>query len=172
MIFKEDLVLIGKLLKPHGIQGEITLLFEKELYTEIETPYYLLELDGIYVPFFIEEIWFNTNISARVKFEDIDSETTAAKYSNTFVFIERKNLQSIDSPEDEWDSLIGYIVEDQNGVVLGEIDSVDSSTINVLFIVKKDEVELLIPATADFITEIDDEKRLIRMELPNGLIDN
>ena len=58
MIFKEDLVLIGKLLKPHGIQGEITLLFEKELYTEIETPYYLLELDGIYVPFFIEEIWF------------------------------------------------------------------------------------------------------------------
>ncbi|MFA6702665.1 MAG: ribosome maturation factor RimM [Dysgonamonadaceae bacterium] len=172
MIFKEDLILIGKLLKPHGIKGEITLLFEKEIYTEIDTPYYFFELDGIFVPFFVEEIWLITNISARVKFEDIDAETTAAKYSNTLVFIEHKNVHSFDLPDDDWNSLIGYTVEDQSGIALGVIDAVDSSTLNVLFIVKKDDVELLIPATEDFITEIDDEKRLIRMELPDGLIDN
>jgi len=41
---------------------------------------------------------------------------------------------------------------------------------NVLFVVTDSATEYLIPATEDFITEIDDNQKIIRMELPEGLI--
>jgi 16S rRNA processing protein RimM len=171
MIFREDLVKIGKLLKPHGIKGEITVLFDNEFYAEIVTPYYILELDSIFVPFFIEDVSYKTEVSVRLKFENIENEITAARYYNIPVFIERDKIKSSDFIENDWNIFVGYSIIDQRNSIIGEIDSVNNSTINVLFVAKKGDDEYLIPATADFITEIDDEKRLIRMNLPEGLID-
>ncbi len=68
-------------------------------------------------------------------------------------------------------SLLGYTVVNQHGEVLGLIDEVDDSTLNTLFIVKDRDKELLIPATEDFIAAIDEEKKIIEMYLPEGLID-
>ena len=47
------------------------------------------------------------------------------------------------------------------------IDSVDDSTANILFQVG----DLLVPAAAPFIREVDHQKRIITMELPEGLIE-
>jgi len=37
--------------------------------------------------------------------------------------------------------------------------------------VKKSETELLIPATEDFIVEINTDKKIIHMNLPEGLVE-
>ena len=50
---------------------------------------------------------------------------------------------------------------------VGVIDSVDDSTANILFQVG----DLLVPAAAPFIREVDHQKRIITMELPEGLIE-
>lgn len=172
MISKKDIIQVGRTQKPYGIRGEIIILFSKAEYAEVDCEYYLLEIDGIPVPFFVEEFTFTTDRTARVKFEDVDDENTASKYVNTDVFIPSKTVkQAIPENGLDWDFFVGYTVVNQHGEVLGLIDEVDDSTLNTLFIVKDRDKELLIPATEDFIAAIDEEKKIIEMYLPEGLID-
>lgn len=173
MILKENLIQAGRLVKTHGVKGELNLLFEKESFADVDTPFYFLEIDGVYVPFFVEEMRFGSSLSARVKFEDVDSLTAAERLVNFFVFVPADLVHSdseavIDNP---WEQFIGFSVVDDLMGPLGVIDFVDSSTINVLFVIKQNEKELLIPATEDFISKIDSFERVIYMSLPEGLIE-
>ena len=107
-----------------------------------------------------------------MKFEDVDDEKTAARYVNTAVYLPRELVKSLaEQQKTDWDYFTGFTVIDQHGVKLGVIEEVDDSTMNVLFIVKNDEKEYLIPATGDFIEAIDEEGNLIEMFLPDGLIE-
>ncbi|MDO5665437.1 MAG: ribosome maturation factor RimM [Bacteroidia bacterium] len=172
MITKEEVIKIGKLQKSYGIKGEISFVFDKSAYADIDTEFYFLDIDGIFVPFLLEEITFITDTNARVKFEDIDNETRAAKFANLHVFLLRKQVsENLTDEKLDWDFFIGYTVFDQHLRNLGTIESVDSATINILFIIKKGEEELLIPATEDFIISINDEQQTLHMKLPEGLID-
>ncbi len=172
MITKDEVIRIGKLKKSHGIKGEISLVFDKPVYADIDTEFYFLDIDGIFVPFLLEEISFTTDTSSRVKFEDIDDEAKASQFANLHVFLLRKQVpEASDDDAYDWSFFIGYTVFDQHLRDLGVIESVDSATINVLFVVMKGEEERLIPATEDFIFEINDDKKIIRMNLPDGLIE-
>lgn len=173
MIPKKDILQIGNTQKPYGIKGEIVIRFRKEEYADAETEYYFLEIEGIPVPFFIEEFTYSTDVTARVKFEDVNDEVAAARYVNTPVFLPRELLESsAGSTMSDRDYFIGFSVINQHGKPLGIIREVDDSTINVLFIVRNEEKEYLIPAAEDFIAAIDEENLLIRMYLPEGLIED
>lgn len=172
MITKENVFKIGRLQKSHGIKGEISILYYQDSFGDIDVDYYFMDLDSIFVPFRIEEINFMSDTRGRVKFEDIDDENTAAKYSNIDIYILKDEMPEIQEyPDSEWDLLVGYDVIDQNQNNLGTIEHVDYSTINTLFVVRKNNEEHLIPATEDFITQIDQDNKTIHLNLPEGLIE-
>lgn len=172
MISREDILQVGHTQKPYGIRGEIMVLFHKAEYAELDVEYYFLEIDGIPVPFFVEEFTFVTDVSARVKFEDVNDEKTASRYVSMEVFLPRDVMNAVHPQDsDDWEFFVGYTIVDQHGETLGVIREVDSTTLNVLFIVQHEESELLIPATEDFIVAIDTEKKLLEMFLPEGLTD-
>lgn len=170
MIQSDNILPVGRLLKPHGIKGEITLLFDKEGYADIESPYYILEIDGIFVPFFVEEMRYASDVSAKVKFEDLNDEISVARYSNSTVFLPKEMMSEDLYAESEWDYFLDFSVTDKTLGELGKIVEIDTSTLNVLFVVSNNDAEYLIPATEDFIEEIDETNRIIRMDLPEGLI--
>lgn len=172
MIFKKDIFKVGRTQKPYGIKGEINILFNKAEYADLDTEFYFLEIDGIPVPFFIEEFTYATDVLARVKFEDIADEKQASQFANFDVYILREALNELSDKEDRgWDFFIGYSITDQYGNNLGEIEEVDTATINTLFIVKNNDDEILIPATEDFIVAVDEENNIISMNLPEGLVE-
>lgn len=173
MIAAKDVFKIGKLQKSHGIKGEIVLLFDKDVYADIDVDFYFLEIDGIFVPFCIEEMTFKTDVSARVKFEDIDDESKASQFANLSVYVHRDTIQhdSENEPADDWHFFVGYNIVDQHDTLLGEITAVDDATLNVLFLVKNKGIERMIPATEDFITAILPEQRILHMQLPDGLLE-
>ena len=47
---------------------------------------------------------------------------------------------------------------------------VDNTTVNTLFVVERDEEELLVPAQEEFIVGLDQKQKLITVELPEGLL--
>ena len=62
--------------------------------------------------------------------------------------------------------------EDATHGHLGELVAVDESTINTLFVVERPNGdELLIPAQEEFIEELDHDKRIIKFNLPDGLLE-
>ncbi len=176
MIEEKNLFEIGKLLKPHGVKGEVTVLFKKPEYADIDTKYYFLFLDGMYVPFFIEEFMFNSDVTALIKFQGFNSVEQASNYANTVVFVPNELVEALEPAQEvfdsEWDQFVGYTIIDENSSIIGVIREVDSATMNVLFIVVKDDEEILIPATEDFIVMLDSNKKHLHMKLPEGLLDS
>lgn len=55
---------------------------------------------------------------------------------------------------------------------LGEITHVDDSTVNVLFVIERDGREILLPAHEEFIRGLDKKRRLLTVEIPDGLLED
>ena len=158
---------IGRIGKPHGIGGEVTLRFSDDVFDRVDAEYLVLMVDGILVPFFIEEYRFRSEEVALVKFEDIDTMDRAAELTGCDVFFPR-HLADIDNDVLTWSQIVGYdIVDVASGKVIGRIESVDESTINVLLELADGT---LIPAVDEFIDDIDHEALKLFMSLPDALL--
>jgi len=172
MIRNSDVFPIGKLYKPHGISGEIQFGFTSDVFDRTESPYWVLEMDGILVPFFVESYRFRSEETALVKLEDIVSEAQARTLFNKVVYYPVKFAD--DEPEQEegeWTAFIGYKVFEATAGYLGKVTEVDDSTMNVLFRIVKDNTEILMPVADEFFTNIDERKREMQVTLPEGLLD-
>ena len=55
MITHEQVYRIGRIGKPHGVKGEVSLQFSDDVFDRVDADYLVLETDGILVPFFMEE---------------------------------------------------------------------------------------------------------------------
>lgn len=174
MIKESEVFRIGKLTKPHGIKGEISFAFDNDVFDRVDCPYLICDIDGILVPFFIEEYRFKGKETALITFEDVDSEEKAQRMSGLDVYFPRKYYE--DEPNEEieysWNFFLGFSVIDKASGKLGIIEAIDDKTLNTLFLIKdKDnDNELIIPATEDFIEKIDAKKKVIYVNLPEGLI--
>lgn len=171
MIRKEEVYKIGEFKKPHGIHGEISFSFTDDIFDRVEAEYVICLLDGILVPFFMEEYRFRSDSTALVKLEGIDTAEKARMFTNVEVYFPVELAENTSSEELTWNFFIGFKVEDVQHGYLGEITEVDTSTINTLFVVTNDEGELLIPAQEAFITGIEREKKLLLVDLPEGLLE-
>lgn len=172
MIKREEVFKIGQFAKPHGIKGELSLLTQSDLFEEAEEPYVVCDMDGILVPFFVEEYRYKTDSVILLKLEDVNSEEEARPFVNKEVFYP---LDKVDQEhlvgEMTWDSFVGYAVIDEHLGDLGVITAVDESTLNVLLQVDHQGEELLIPAAEELITAVDHEAHRLEVNLPEGLLD-
>ena len=172
MIRREELIKIGQFNKPHGVRGEISFTFSDDVFDRGESPYIVCCIDNIYVPFFIEEYRFKTGTTALMKLVDIDSDEAARDFTNLEVFYPKSHYIENDEEATPDDYFIGFTISDITYGTLGEVTAIDDSTINVLFVVTTpDERELLIPVQEAFVRAIDEEERIIHMDLPEGLLD-
>lgn len=172
MIRRDDVYKIGKLGKPHGVKGEITFAVTDDVFDRVDADYLVLDIDGILVPFYLEEYRFKNDDNVLVKFEDIDTQEQVRAYTGCEVYFPR-HLSDSDEENMSWAEIIGFqLVDAVSGRVVGTIDHVDDSTLNLLFEITSPEGEaLLIPANNDLIEEVDIEKKMIRMAIPEGLLE-
>lgn len=168
MIKEENIYQIGRLGKTHGVRGEISFLFDDDVFDRVDADYLILKVDGIFVPFFIEEYRFKSDSNAIIKFEDIDTQERARELTGADVYFPR-SLAENDDENLSWPVLVGFdIIEASSGRTIGRIASVDDSTLNILFCLDDGR---LIPASEKLITAIDQQTRTLTMHIPEGLLD-
>lgn len=164
----EDLYKIGKIGKPHGVKGEVSFHFSDDVFDRTEAEYLMLCIDGLMVPFFMEEYRFRSDETTLVKFCDIDTQERASELTGCEVFFPR-DVADDDDDNLSWAEIIGYsLIDSATSKNVGKIASVDDSTINILF-----ELEdgTLIPASIELITNVDKKHKEIEIELPDGILD-
>ena len=172
MIRKEEVYQIGRIGKPHGVKGEVLFHFSDDVFDRTESEYLILEVDGILVPFFMEEYRFRSDETALVRFCDINTQEEARELTGCDVYFLRSEV-----PEDDaqltWAQIVGFsIIDEQSGRSIGTISAVDDSTINTLFELRTpDGRDVLIPASDDLIADVDTESQTITMTIPEGLFD-
>ena len=168
MIRREEVYKIGRLGKAHGIKGEISFLFDDDVFDRVDADYLILDIDSILVPFFIEEYRFKTDSNALMKFEGIDSQEQARDLTGCDVFFPRE-LTDEEKGDISWASLVGFdLVDAQTETVVGKIASIDDATINILFELEDGK---LIPASEELITNVDTKQHQIIIQLPEGILE-
>jgi len=115
-------------------------LIRRTRYKDLPT-FVFVKRDGLFVPFRSEQI---------------------AELVGEEGFVLRSDVQDEGDGTLTWQDLVGYTIEDE-GKVVGKIAQVDESTINTLAIL---EDERMIPLHEDFIAEIDEDARILRVNLP------
>ncbi|KAA6342522.1 Ribosome maturation factor RimM [termite gut metagenome] len=172
MIKSEEVYKIGIFNKPHGIHGELYFTFTDDVFDRADCDYLICLLDGIFVPFYIENYRFCSDTIALIKLEGIDSVERARMFTRMEVYFPIKYVVEDTKTDEELslNALIGFEIEDSIFGKLGQITAIDSSTVNTLFIIEGERGELLIPVCEEFIVKFDYKKKQIRMNLPEGLV--
>lgn len=171
MLKKEDCYRLGTIIKTHGIKGELVIRLNYLIAEDIiEMESVFLEVEGLLVPFFIEDIHSVSSQSCIIKFERLDTEEKALEFTGCNVYsdnIKPENPDATATPE----QFTGYSIKDSETGFSGEISEVLDVTDNPLFRVLHEGREQLIPAQQEFIIRIDTKKKIIFVRLPGGLLD-
>ncbi len=163
-------VKVGKISKPNGLQGKVNIILDPAAGKHIKTDSPLfINLDGQRVPFFVEEVESVSSDHAIVKFEFIDNIDQAREISGCEVYIDTIQKSTSQDDSDNLNRVIGYEAYDQKAGYLGKVSDFIESDINPVLMIEFGEKELLVPAVADFILQINHLEQSIHFSLPDGL---
>lgn len=193
MILDSDVFSIGRFTRTHGIHGEIEVHFTDDVFDRGEADYVFLKIDGLYVPFFLEDYRFKGSESALFTLDGIDSDTAARELVGHTVYYPLDARPAED--EDTISSLRAFtgfrllIIDRQalaetaeggaetseDGVPtleLGTVKHVETTTANTLLTVEVEGGEdVLLPLHDDFVVDYDLRDRYLVLDVPEGLID-
>lgn len=169
---KNDCKLLGTLSKPHGYKGHMVLIAENSLPDDFESwESVFVEIDGLLVPFFLEEVNHNFNDSAIIQFEDLGNIDLIAELLHCQVYAPLKQFRRKRSRSFEITDLKGFQVIDNKYGNIGIVDEVVDYNQNLVLSIVKDKKEILIPAQEPIIEKIDKVEKIIYINAPEGLID-
>jgi 16S rRNA processing protein RimM len=163
---------VGRISKPNGLQGKLSIILQPEAGKHIETdhPLFIL-IDGQRVPFFVEETDLVSSDNAIVKFEFIENLESAREFTGCEVFFD--SHKTFDSPKGngsgDLNSVVGYKAHDQELGLLGEVITYIHHDMNPIFLIDFKGNELMVPAVDEFIKKINHKARSIHFILPEGL---
>ena len=169
MIKEQEVYKIGIIGKAHGVKGELSIQIDDDVFDRVDAEYLVLKLDGIFVPFFMEEYRFKSDSVALVKFEGVDTQERARELTGVEVFFPRELAEQDEEAELSYAALVGYTLIDNNsGKPVGTIAYVDVQTINIMFELEDGR---LIPASEELIVDVDQKNRIITLDIPEGILD-
>ncbi len=172
MIRYDDVYQIGNITKTHALRGEVVFHITDDIFDRTDSDYLIVEVEGILVPFFIEEYRFRSDTSVLMKFDDIDTADQAQRLVGCRVFFEKSKAAESGEEELSLNYFVGFQVQNEDGTVIGTVEDIDDRNENWLFVVTRpDGSETLIPAHEEFITDINHEAKTLTMSLPEGLLD-
>lgn len=171
MILKSDVFPVGQVIKPHGVTGEMSFTFTTDVFDTEDVPFFIFEMEGILVPFFLEEYRFKTSSTGLLRLENVRTEEQARRFAGLTIYLPVSYLDKVEDDEIELEYFAGFTLMDVERGLIGVISEVDQTTDNVLFVVPAGDDERLIPAGEDYIEKIDHQKKIIYMHLPEGLLE-
>ena len=168
-----DLVAVAKLARVRGIRGEIVadLLTDfPERFEELDKAIAVLP-DGKRAELKIENFWFQKN-RVVFKFAGFDSIEAAQPLIGAEICVPESAAVELEADEFyDWE-LAGCAVETLGGERIGTVREVMRTTgTENLVVAGNSEKDYLIPFAEAICVEVDIENKLIRVDLPDGLLD-
>ena len=169
----EDVVVVARIVKTRGLRGEVVADLLTDFPDRFENLKSLIGLsrDESRRSLEIEEQWFHLNrlVLKFAGFDSIDEAKALVGYDLAVPSQDRVEL-----PEDsfyEWE-LIGCRVETVGSEHVGEVAEVmRTGGVEILKVVDETGRDRLIPMASDIVVEIDKEKKLVRIDPPQGLLE-
>lgn len=166
-----DYVHIGKLVAPHGLTGQIIL--EHALGTPIHfegvNALFIEKNAASFIPYFIKGASAKTDTISHIQFEGIDTREATSSLIRKKVWLPQADFQLLVDKNSPL-SLLGYNVVEK-GTQLGVIKEVIEQPHQLLVTILYEGEEAYIPLHEESLKGVDHQKKLVHVELPDGLLD-
>ncbi len=169
---KEDCFYLGKVVSKYSFKGEVLVKLdtdEPEIYENMESVF--VQIGQNLVPFFIDNSRLHKSSLLRIDFEEVKDEVAADRIMGAELYLPLTMLPELSGNKFYFHEVIGFNVSDEIHGAIGTIHSINDSSSQVLFEVKKDGKELLIPVSDDIILKVDRAAKTIYVRTPEGLVD-
>jgi 16S rRNA processing protein RimM len=165
-----DFLVVGKLRRPHGVQGEILM----DVYTDF--PERIRPGAVLYVGPQRQSLEVSTTrwhqSAMLVAFEGFADREGAAKLRNLLVYVRTAERPALPEGEFYHHQLIGMRVVEENGKFLGIVKEILETGANDILVVKTPESkEALLPLIQEVVMDINPEHHEIQVHLLAGLIE-
>jgi len=166
-----DLIAYGKVIKPHGLSGEVKVLpFSGEFssFKNFSNLYISLEIDN--PPQFVISRSRNQKTHIIVKLQDVDSIDAAERLKGLIVFIDKKELPKKEDDEYYWFELIGMDVFNTEDKLIGKVKDIMDTAAQPILIISNNTEEYLVPMVEKYVEDIDLANSKIVINPIEGLI--
>lgn len=167
---REDLIIIGKIVKTHGITGEVRVLsltdfpdrFREGLRVVIEC------LSGEKISHVVEKVRMGRGFLL-MRFFGVSECDGAKKFIGGWMKVPRQ--EAVPLPEGYYYhyDLIGMVVTSEKGEYYGEVVGILQTGSNDIFVIRRGEEEHLIPGIRDVVRGIDLERKQMTIYPMEGL---
>ena len=167
---KKEHVLIGKIVGVHGMKGTIKLRsYAESLSLSLPGSSILVrDFHGREASYEINWVKPHTG-TPLVSFKEITNRNQAKTLIGGELFIPQSELPDLDENTYYWFDLIGIEVYTKTKEFLGRIESIIETGSNDVYVVKRNEKEVLIPALESVVLQIDLAHKRMQVDLPEGL---
>ena len=162
-------IFYGTVFKLHGYKGEVNIYSTIPVLDIKKIKNLFINVDGIFIPFFTENIRLKKKHIYLVKFKDVNSELEAKKILKREVFIAKDYVDS-SSINNSKDSIIGYEINDIKHGKLGIISHINNQTGQNLIYVESKKNQFCFPMHEEFITFIDKKNKVLKTKIPLDII--
>ncbi len=176
-----ELVQVAHIVKSYNTTGEVIIKLSSDLLEDfdIKEPVFI-NFDNLPVPFFITSMERRGNSGAIVKFSSVNDFNSAEELIQKSIHISTDNIDQEALLSDK-DNMTAFLkdckVYNQSNTLIGKIsdyhDFPNNPCLEVILDKKNapDQESILIPFNEDLILDFNPKKRVIKMEIPNGLLE-
>ncbi len=165
-------VLLGKVVAPHGIKGQLRVVpYSGE-------PDTIVSLKSVVLkgPKGEEETFVVTAAAAHgrkllLSLRDFVSINQVQHLVGRELYARRDQLPEPEPGEYYWCDLVGLKVVTDRGESLGTLEEIIATGSNDVYVVRDGEREYLIPAVEDVVLQVDLDGRVMTVSPPEGLLD-
>jgi 16S rRNA processing protein RimM len=168
----DDLVLVGRIARPHGLRGDVAIAPETDFVEERFTTGAAFRTRSTRGD---EELVIGAVRIQQgrpiVRFDGIEGIDDAQRLSGLELRIAEQALQPLEAGTYYHHQLIGCRVETVDGRHVGEVARVDGGAAGALLAIDGPRGEILIPLAVHICVEVEPASRMIRIAPPDGLLD-
>ncbi len=167
-----DTVVVGRIGRPHGVRGEVTVEVRTDepdlrfvpgaVFVTDPAARGPLTIDGVH--------WHSGTLLLRI--DGVDSREAAEGLRNTELLVAVEDLPAIEDPDSFYDhQLVGLTARLADGTSLGEVTAVRHEAQDLLVVRRPDAGEALIPFVTAIVPTVDVEAGFVVVDPPEGLLE-
>jgi 16S rRNA processing protein RimM len=169
-----EYVEIGRIRKPHGLGGEVKGDIDERFLEDVAgIDAFFIDNKGEKMPYFID--YLRGKGTLIMKFEDVDTKEDASLFTSKALYLRREDVslseEEINDTGLEFSYLEGYELHQEEVGKVGLIQEVEEYPQQEMATVKAVKKTFLVPLRAEWILSVDKNKKVVLMDLPEGLLD-
>ena len=165
-------VVVGRIGRPHGVRGEVTVEPRTDEPDERFAPGAVLIVDPPVNSLGVQRSHWHSG-RLLVHFDGVDDRNAAEALRGLLLHVDRDPSELPEDPEEFYDSaLLGCHVEMQDGAAVGDVvDVVHLPAQDLLVVRLADDREVMVPFVEAIVPTVDAQARRIVIDPPGGLLD-